>query len=106
VNGDPLDLSEADGFSFSAKGTGILRFNVGTAAMLAAEDWDLHGMDVPLTNRWRRYVVRFDDPRFGQSWTTSAPFTPSEVAQLEFKVQWEGPFDFSVDNLEILSSAE
>jgi hypothetical protein len=106
--GSPVDLSAAEGIAFSARGTGLLRVSVGTEAMETAENWDLHGMDVELGRYWRRYIIRFDDPRFGQGHGlfVPQPFTPESVTRLDFMVNTTEAFDFSIDDVEVLEGAQ
>ena len=65
-------------------------------------------MDFELGRYWRRYIVRFDDPLFGQGLGrfVPQPFTPESVTRLEFRVNTTGAFDFSIDDIEVLEAAQ
>jgi hypothetical protein len=107
----PYDCSAFKGIAFAAKGTGNLRFEVGTAAVETntaggtclvgttnPSCGDNHGVNIPLTSQWRTYAVPFaalTQEGFG----LRVPFDSKKVVALYWSVSEGQPFDYSITDV-------
>lgn len=100
-----FDLSQFERVSFSAKGVGSLRVNVGTLTTTPVEDGgdcrlyacSDYGQDVTLSDDWQNvelYFAELTQPR----WAAPAAWAPEQALRLAF---WtgSGDFDFWIDDL-------
>jgi hypothetical protein len=101
----PEDLSDAVGIAFAAKGQGELRAALALEDMMAAENYDAHGVNFQLTSWWSHHTVRFDDPDFTQEgWGETAPFDPTQVHSLLFTPRISGPVELWIDDVVLLKA--
>jgi hypothetical protein len=101
----PYDVSSFTGIRFNAKGSGALRFEIGTRAttpvgdggQCAAELCSDYGQDVTLSSDWSEVSVPFDAVDL-PVWASPNPWQPNDVVRLSFWVT-EGDFDFWIDDV-------
>ncbi|HEX2870096.1 MAG TPA: hypothetical protein VHP33_02545 [Polyangiaceae bacterium] len=100
-----FDLSQFDRISFSAKGVGSVRVNLGTLTTTPVEDGGAcglavcsdYGQDVTLSDDWQAVDIDFAEltqPR----WASPAAWAPEQALRLAF---WSGSgdFDFWIDDV-------
>lgn len=105
-----FDLSGYSRVSFSAKGTGTMRFNLGTftttpvddGGECAADACSDYGYDLELTEDWREVTLALDELS-QPSWAFPAAWAPEGALRLSF---WSGTgdFDFWVDDVRFEAS--
>jgi hypothetical protein len=108
-----IDASAFDGVEFWARGTGTVRFFIGTVATHPPADagictgtcYDAHGESVMLGPTWQLYRLRFDQ-LIQEGWGSPAGFDRSKILGLQWsaKVAPFNPtpsacFDFWIDDV-------
>jgi hypothetical protein len=105
------DSSAYKGIAFAAKGSGLLRFEVGTSAVETniaggtclvgttnPSCGDNHGVNIPLTSEWKQYSVPFNKLT-QEGFGLRVPFDPKKVVALYWSMPAGQPFDYSIDDV-------
>jgi hypothetical protein len=104
---NPVDLSDAVGIAFAAKGTGAgTAFgggNLRVDLVMEGVESDQHGMSLLLTPWWTYHTVLFDDMDFGQQgFGQEVIFDPTQIIGLSFTPMADGPFELWIDDVAML----
>ncbi|EDM77744.1 hypothetical protein PPSIR1_38806 [Plesiocystis pacifica SIR-1] len=102
---DPYNASGYSGIMVMARGNGQVRVSMPTVATLpvaeggsCAADCDPHGMVINLSPGWQQFALPFASMS-QEGWGTPASWDASTVVSVQFKVNQNVDFDFSVDDL-------
>lgn len=109
----PVDATGFSGVRFSARGSGFVRFFMGTVETNPTADfgtcqggcYDSHGAIVPLEANWNTYRISFDQV-IQEGWGAPAPFNRAHILTLQWSAK-PGPgepptvscFDFWIDDV-------
>lgn len=109
----PLDASRFTGVEFRARGSGVLRFFMGTVETNPVLDfgtcqggcYDSHGALLVLSSEWQSYRVPFTQV-VQEGWGTPAPFDSAHILTLQWSAKATGLgatpvacFDFWIDDV-------
>lgn len=109
----PVDASGSSGVQFAARGSGFVRFFMGTVETNPIADfgtcqggcYDSHGSIVQLTGNWTTYRVAFSQV-VQEGWGAPAPFNPAHILTLQWSAKpapGQPPpvscFDFWIDDV-------
>ncbi|MEE9384749.1 MAG: hypothetical protein V3V08_15200 [Nannocystaceae bacterium] len=105
-----FDASGFEGVAFQARGSGSVRFNLATAAVISEDEGgdcggkdgdcsNAHGLKIVLKDEWRQYKISFKDIKQEDGWGEKVDFDAKKTMAVLFHVGKSVDFDFAIDDI-------